>query len=117
MLAWTFSREAKAEAEAAAVVAEVAEAITTVMRSSLPELALPKPLRGTRICLVRLTSMPMASPQTPTTTASSSMTSRRIRKLDTSVARKPDPGARSRRKRKQRSPVIWRKMNPSWRLP
>jgi hypothetical protein len=78
MLAWTFSREAKAEAEAAAVVAEVAEAITTVMRSSLPELALPKPLRGTRICLVRLTSMPMASPQTPTTTASSSMTSRRI---------------------------------------
>src|SRR3954470_7339027 len=81
-----FNVEVKAEAEAVAVVPEPAGASSMLKQHKLPEPALPNPTRSTETCLAwHILIRQLASPRTPTDTASGSMISSRIQKLDTSA--------------------------------
>src|SRR3954468_23320680 len=72
--------EAKAEAEAVAVVPEPARASSMLKQHKLPEPALPNPTRSTETCLAwHILIQQLASPRTPTATANGSMISSRTR--------------------------------------
>src|SRR3954469_8015630 len=99
--------EAKAEAEAVAVVPEPARASSMLKQHKLPEPALPNPTRSTETCLAwHILIQQLASPHTPTATANGSTTSSRIQKLDTSAPGNNGRAARVAKARRSRKPLV-----------